>query len=219
MFGLLKKWFPEKQETTTPSLPKAPEAMGLALGGSFTIDPLLLKTMEPSLIIEGASSTQVIQAVGIVKIDEQNRLLRFYTDDEGFLQILQYGEQDTGISEISLWYFYDATAIPKTDWDKTLKEKVVTPNGQYELEEQIFQQFWPDSAPVPAIEKTYHLDGTISETAQFMMAYNRELEEKETFEMLVISAEEKVNHQFGTVEHELVRSTGFNLSKIDITSN
>ena len=71
--------------------PKAPEIMGLYLGGSFELDDLKLKLLEPQLTIEGAARSQLIQAVGEAPLDSGGTLLRFYTDDDGFLQVVTDG--------------------------------------------------------------------------------------------------------------------------------
>ncbi|SDH14430.1 Protein of unknown function [Vibrio xiamenensis] len=221
MLNTLKMLFSQhsNKKNKQPDIPQTPTALGLHLGGSFTIDSMFLKVTEPNLIIDGASPSQIIQAVGEVKIDNQNRILRFYTDDDGFLQILQYGTDDSGIIEIGLWYIYDTKGISDSKWDNCLKSDVVTSDGRYELEGFCFEKVWQDTAPVPAIEKTYHLNGDITETTQFMMSYARQLPNDDGAELLLISAEEKVNSQFNTVEHELVRSTGINIDRIVFTTN
>ena len=99
MFG----WF-KKQKDEKPLAPQAPEVIGLRLGGAFELDDLKLKIIEPSLVIEGAARTQIIKAVGEVKLDNQTRLLRYYTDDEGYLQILQHGNQEADIEEVKLFF-------------------------------------------------------------------------------------------------------------------
>lgn len=80
---LFKKKAPEK--------PKVPEVMGLYLGGSFELDNLKLSLLEPSLTIEGAARSQLIQAVGEAPLDTGGTLLRFYTDDDAFLQVVLDG--------------------------------------------------------------------------------------------------------------------------------
>jgi hypothetical protein len=44
----------------TQKKPKAPEIMGLYLGGSFELDPLKLRLIEPELMIEKAASHHLI---------------------------------------------------------------------------------------------------------------------------------------------------------------
>ncbi|MBQ0756081.1 MAG: DUF2491 family protein, partial [Amphritea sp.] len=82
---MFKKWFGKKE---SPPVTLAPEIMGLRLGGAFELDDLKLRLIEPNLVVEGVARTQFIQAVGVIKLDESTTVLRYYTDDEGFLQIL-----------------------------------------------------------------------------------------------------------------------------------
>ena len=65
-------------------------------------------------------------------------------------------------------------------------------------------------------EQTYEEDGDVSETDQFVMLYERHLED-EQLETLLVSAEEKLIN--GNFDRCLVISTGFNLNQGDITIN
>lgn len=216
MLNTLKKIFAFKNSSASSApAPLPPQVLGLKLGGSFTIDALKLKLAEPMLTIEGADSDHIIEAVGEVQLDPQRKLLRFYTDDEGFLQIQLFGEH---IEEIILWYFYDVKAISTPQWSKVLNNQVA--KSHYALEDQTFTQFWEGNTPVVLTEKTYHLDGSVSETDQFCMAYTREIDSQQCpRELLLISAEEKYNSVTNGFDRELVRSTGFALSKTDIQDN
>ena len=78
---MFKKLFGKKD--AEPKIVQPPEIMGLRLGGAFELDPLKLKLIEPNLVVQGVAKTQLIQAVGEVKLDESTTVLRFYTDDEG----------------------------------------------------------------------------------------------------------------------------------------
>ncbi|MCL9781713.1 YjfK family protein [Vibrio sp. S4M6] len=205
----------EDKQTVDANSIKAPEILGLKLGGSFTINPLLLRTREAELTIEGAASTQIIQAVGEVNIDDQYKLLRYYTDDDGYLQVQMYGDDEAGIQEISMWYMFDCKSTPH--WKETL-ESVVSKDRKYQLDGNDFEQCWPDEKPLLFTEKTYHEDGTTSETDQFCMSYTRPLSDNDQ-ELLLVSAEEKLNKATNQFEHELVRSTGFQVNKVDITPN
>ncbi len=176
---------------------------------------MLLKTREEDLTIEGAASTQIIQAVGEVKIDDQYKLIRYYTDDDGYLQIQMYGDNENDIQEITMWYTFDCKY--SQHWEKTL-DSVVSNTGTYQLDGNEFKQFWNEDKPILFTEKTYYPDGKVTETDQFCMSYTRELPEDD-IELLLVAAEEKLNKVTNQFEHELVRSTGFGLSKIDVTPN
>lgn len=204
----------------TPAKPKAPEIMGLYLGGSFEIDALKLKLLEPELMIEGAASQHLIQSVGEVELDTGGKILRFYTDDDAFLQVvLDGGDSENHITDVKLWYFFDTQTIGNdSQWRDTLKNRISQP--QFELEDLQYQRVWEavgdESPPVAMTEKTYEQDGDVSETDQFIMLYERPLENDNT-ESLMISAEEKIVGQ----NHDrcLVMSTGFNIQPGDIRIN
>ncbi|MEM5498037.1 YjfK family protein [Paraglaciecola mesophila] len=204
----------------TPKTPKAPEIMGLYLGGSFQIDPLKLKLIEPSLIIESAASSHIIQAVGEVDLDSGGKILRFYTDDDAFLQVvLDGGVTENHITDVKLWYFYETKTVgTDTQWQQLLKNDIS--QAQYALEGNSYQRVWDavgDVSPAVAMtEKTYEEDGDVSETDQFVMLYERELDDG-NIEALLVSGEEKLVGQ--NFDRCLVISSGFNIEQADITIN
>ena len=204
----------------TPKTPKAPEIMGLYLGGSFQIDPLKLKLIEPSLIIESAASSHIIQAVGEVDLDSGGKILRFYTDDDAFLQVvLDGGVTENHITDVKLWYFYETKTVgTDTQWQHLLKNDIS--QAQYALEGNSYQRVWDavgDVSPAVAMtEKTYEEDGDVSETDQFVMLYERELDDG-NIEALLVSGEEKLVGQ--NFDRCLVISSGFNIEQADITIN
>lgn len=217
MFRKLKKIFGAEPapESSQPEKPQLPQVLGLHLGGTFTLDAIKLRSLESSLIIEGASPEQRIEAVGVVDLDERRKIVRYYTDDEGFLQIQL---EDNEIIEIILWYFYETKGILDADWQPLLRDKVAI--GQYELEGHQFSQSFEGNKPEVITEKTYFKNGTESETDQFFMPYIREIESHHaSVELLLVCAEEKRNKVSGNLEHELVISTGVHLNPIDIKNN
>lgn len=207
----------EKPQT---SKPKAPEIMGLYLGGSFEIDTLKLRLIQPQLIINEAASQHLIQAVGEVHLDTGGKILRFYTDDDAYIQvILDGGDTENHITDVKLWYFYDTKTVGSNQqWQSLLKSGISSPT--YELEEHQFSRVWDAvgdvSPPVAMTEKTYEEDGDVSETDQFVMLYERPIA-GDDIEAILISGEEKIvnnNH-----DRCLVVSTGFNLTPTDIRIN
>ncbi len=213
MFGSL---FGKKD--TPPAIPKAPEVLGLFLGGSLKIDPLKLRLIEPKLIIEGAASDQIIQAVGVIDLDPQTQILRFYTDDDGFIQVLQNGGKgDEFVADVKLWYFYETRSVGN-DWDQVLRSAISMPQTQ--LDNHIFYRSWEaagsDAPPVAMTEKTYHIDGSVSQTDQFLMLYERQAAEN-LAEYLTLAGEESQRND--TLERNLVICTGFDLSAADFTAN
>ncbi|UAA39385.1 YjfK family protein [Paraneptunicella aestuarii] len=214
---MFSKLFGKKEQ---PKKPQAPEIMGLYLGGSFQIDPLKLKILEPQLIIDGAASHHLIQAVGEVNLDTGGKILRYYTDDDAFLQVvLDGGDTENHITDVKLWYFYETTTVGSdSQWQQLIKTQISQP--QYELEGHQFHRVWnavgESSPPVAMTEKTYEEDGDISETDQFVMLYERELDAN-NIETLMVVGEEKVIKQ--NLDRCLVLSTGFNIQPSDIQIN
>ena len=213
---MFSKLFGKKE----PSKPKAPEIMGLYLGGSFQLDTLKLRLIEPQLTIEGAAADHLIQAVGEVHLDTGGKILRFYTDDDAFVQvILDGGDTENHITDVKLWYFYETKTVgSEAQWQQLINQDISKP--EYDLEGTLFQRVWDAvgdvSPPVAMTEKTYELDGDVSETDQFVMLYERALENDQA-ETLLVTGEEKIinnNH-----DRCLVISTGFDLQPADITIN
>jgi len=214
MFG---KLFGEKNKEKDQTLVDAPEIIGLRIGGAFELDTLKLRLVEPELVIEGAAKTHLIQAVGEIKLDENTTALRFYTDDDAFLQVLlEGGMTENHISDVKLWYFYETRGVgSSSDWDQLLENTIS--ESEKQLEGHTFTRVWnttgDTSPPVALSEKTYSEDGSVSETDQFTMLYEREIK-PDFFEYLTFTGEEKLvdNH----LDRCLVISTGFDLQPADI---
>lgn len=203
-------WLKDKFKDETPNV-ETPEILGLRLGGAFELDQLKLKLIEPELTIEGAAKTQLIQAVGEVKLDDQTRLLRFYTDDDGYIQVLQNGPSENDIAEVKLVYFFGTSAIDTDEqWQRLLDHELV--QATKTLDGQVFHKAWDNIKPVAMTETTWQMDKHASETDQFVMIYERELSSG-LFEGLMVSGEEKCIHD--QPERCVVTSTFFDLTPTD----
>lgn len=212
---MLKKWFSRQQPVA--ACPVRPEIMGLRLGGAFELDPLRLRLLEPKLIVEGVAPTQLIQAVGEVKLDESNWLLRFYTDDDGFLQVLMSGGRtENHIADVKLWHFYDTQPVSSdADWQSLLKDTISQP--AIEFEGHTYQRVWDNagtaSPPVAMTETTFTESAAEERTDQFTMLYQREIEPG-LFEYVLYAGEEKIFDD--RADRCFVISTGIDLSASDL---
>ncbi len=212
MFDFLKRSSKSEHRNETPQI------LGIKLGGALEINSLKFKILEPLLTCENIAKLQLIQAVGVVKLDQNNHIVRYYTDDDGFIQIvLSGGMTDNHINDVKLWYFFDTQAINSDQqWETALNHEIS--QQQYRLDEEIFTRYWNDTnnnPPVAMTEITYSEDDQSSETDQFIMLYNRPLENGEE-EFLMVSGEESENHN-EQLERCIVTSTGINLSSADFT--
>ncbi|CAA0081125.1 Uncharacterised protein [BD1-7 clade bacterium] len=212
---MFKKLFGKKDELSSIT---APEIMGLRLGGAFELDDLKLRLIEPDLIIEGAARTHLIQAVGEVKLDATTTVLRFYTDDDAFLQVLlDGGMTENHIADVKLWYFYDTTGVgSQNEWDTLLKTGISS--GTRDLEGYTFERVWnttgSDSQPVAMTDKTTAEDGSTAETDQFAMLYERQIKD-DFFEYMMVVGEEKIIDN--RADRCRVISTGFDINAADIS--
>lgn len=207
--------------------PSTPEIIGLRLGGAFELDPLRLRLLEPELIVENVAKTQFIEAVGQIRLDTNSTVLRFYTDDEGYLEVLlEGGMQEQHIADVKLWYFYDTQGIAgQSEWDHALKH--VISRSSVVLEDIEFRRVWggvsDTSPPVAMTETTWTSQGGRSQTDQFVMLYERTAgtgSGSEITEYCRLIGEEKL--AAGTLadgdrlDHCLVTSTGFDIRSTDI---
>lgn len=205
-------WF-KKKTAPAPTAPNTPEVLGLRLGGVVELDDLALRLIEPLVIFEGAARSQIIQAVGEVKLDDNSRLLRFYTDDDGFIQVLQQGgTEDSHVIDVKLWYFYQTQAVDtQANWDDLLQNGIV--RSEWTLEGETFAKVWHNERPVAMTEKTWNAGTQYpAETDQFIMLYQRQVNDS-LDEFVMISAEEKLI--FNDQERALVISSGINLTPTD----
>ena len=213
MFGLFKNKDKEKDSIKVPSI------MGLRMGCSFEVDPLLLKLINNQVVADGIAPTQIIEAVGLVEL-QGTYIFRFYTDDEGFLQVIaDGGKEEQHVVDVKLFHFYNTASISsQSSWDDLLKKQIGNPT--YNLEGNTYHRVWESvddyHAPVHMEETTYSDEGkTISKTDQFTMLYEREISNDLT-ESLFLSAEE-TEAGFASLDRCLVSSTGITLSPAQIT--
>jgi hypothetical protein len=206
-----------KKDQSSP-LSNTPSIMGLRIGGSFDIDPLLLKLSESELISQGIAPTQIIQAAGIVNLDG-TWLYRFYTDDDAFLQVVaEGGQSEEHVVDVKLFHFYDTQDIANEDiWTNLLDNRIGT--ATYNLEGHTFQRVWTSVSdyhnPVHMEEKTFDDNGDCSSTDQFTMLFERDISGNNS-EALFLSAEEKLESG-GYLSRCFVISTGLSLSPSQIT--
>lgn len=206
-------WLKKKIQPAAPQTEPAPEVLGLRLGGGIELDALRLSLLESQVTFEGAASTQIIQAVGRVILDESHQLLRFYTDDDGFVQVLlSGGTTDDCVTEVKLWYFYRTTPVDGSKaWNTLLETELVQP--EWDLDGRVFSKAWDNTKPVAMTETTWLQNGSRSDTDQFVMLYERALDNDDA-EILMVAGEEKITGN--QAEHSLVLATGIDLGPTDL---
>lgn len=211
---MFSKLFGKKE----PEAIVTPSIMGLRIGCSFEIDSLMLRLVEDDLVIENCARTQIIQAVGVVEL-EDTTLFRFYTDDEAFLQVAaQGGKGDEHVVDVKLFHFYDTQDVSSDkEWNQLLDKDIG--QAQYSLAGHNYQRVWTAIGdyhnPVHMAERTYDENGLDSSTDQFTMLFERPIADGRT-ESLFLAAEEK-EEPVGNLMRSFVVSTGISLTHADIT--
>lgn len=206
-----------KSKPAPPPAPTAPEILGLRQDGAFELDDLRLRLIEPNLVVAKVARTHLIQAVGVVPLDETSRYLRYYTDDEGYCQVLLTGGTgENNVSDVKLWYFYETSSVgSEADWNRLLEDQISKPT--YELEGHTWHRVWEGtgdaSPPVAMTETTFSEGGKASATDQFAMLYEREAG-PDLSEYLMVTGEEKIIDN--RADRCLVISTGIDLQPADI---
>ena len=212
MFGKIFGKTKTDEKLVTPSI------LGLRIGCSFEVDPLILKLLENDLVTQNISTTHIIQAAGKVELDDA-LLYRFYSDDEGFLQVVaQGGTADENVIDVKLYHYFDTLDVSsERDWDRLLYQDIGRPT--YQLQEHIYQRVWTATSdyhkPVHMSETTYDNQGMTSVTDQFTMLFERPIADDRT-ESLFLSAEEK-EEPAGSLSRCFVISTGITLTPTQIS--
>lgn len=209
-------WLKEKlQSATETQVPTAPEVLGLRLGGVVELNELRLRMINDQLITDNIAKMQMIQAVGVVNLDAGHSLLRYYTDDDAYIQIvLEGGLNDEHITDVKLFHYYESKGVnSEASWNQLLNAGVSSPT--FRCEDKTFNRVWDSmgsNPPVAMTETTYTQGAPTTETDQFTMLYELALA-GDLYEFLFVSAEEKIiDNQY---DRSLIISSGINLSQAD----
>lgn len=197
-----------------------PQLMGLRLGGSVRLDSLFLSLHEGAGLLEESLSEVMIEALGIIELDESTTILRYYTNDDGFIQVNVSGEiKDHNVTEVMLWYYSDTQGVSDQErWEKalsdmSLKEKAYEGNAYRPVWDNTY-----DDSLVAMTETVHDLKGNTHVVDEFFMLYQRVIiDSPETYELLMVSGEEK-EVGFGDLERCVVTSIGYHLSQNDFTA-
>lgn len=201
----------------------SPSVMGLRLGGSFELDPLLLKLNNEALTTDSCSPTHIIEAAGQCKAEGETNVYRFYTDDEAWLEVTaSSGTEEENVVDVKLFHFFETKEVgDDRDWDNLLDNVIGA--IQFELNGSLFTRSWgavgDRHRPVHLNETTFLKTTKLpsSNTDVFIMQYERVTDSGLT-EYLMLSAEEQ-RLENGDLGRHFVTSTGVGISPSQITIN
>lgn len=204
-------------------LDNSPSVMGLRLGGSFELDPLMLKLNNEALTTDSCSSTHIIEAAGQCKAEGETNVYRFYTDDEAWLEVTATsGTEEENVIDVKLYHYFETQEVgDDREWDNLLDNVIGA--EQFELNGSVFTRSWgavgDRHRPVHLNESTFLKTTKLpsSNTDVFIMLYERETASGPT-EYLMLSAEEH-RMENGDLGRHFVTSTGVGISPTQITIN
>ena len=180
--------------------------------------------MMDKLTIREIAQDHRILGAGVVDLDD-TKLLRFYTDDEAWLQVAHTGENlPENIIDVNLFHYYDTLSIAgEAQWEETLRQ---VGRETYELDGKVFTRAWDGvstdgSGSIEAVamtETAYDETDEPGVTDQFVMLFERDIGDDRQ-ELLFVSAEEKAVDDGERFERCLVLSTGIKLTSAQIDIN
>jgi len=174
-----------------PGEPKGPEVPRIegfplaGIGASFQLDVGHPRIKE---CFPDAAELQIVVAVGLIEVDERYKLIRYYTDDEGFLQAHVDGPlRLENVELLTLWFTESVKSVSsEEDWQRLLSEEVVLP--EVELWGDRFKPAWEDTSGRPiAFREAYYTEEERREIDHFMMLYRDVADEEH---LLLRSADE-----------------------------
>lgn len=205
MWEKLKRLFGEREEKREQAPPRIEEFPITGIGASFQLDVHHPRLKE---CFPDAAELQIVVAVGLIEVDERYKLLRYYTDDEGFLQVHVDGPlRAENIELLTLWFTESVKSVSsQEDWERLLEEEVVLP--EVELWGDRFVPAWEDTSGRPiAFREAFYSERGRREIDHFMMLYRDVADEEH---LLLRSADE--SWQEGRPERLFFVHRGIHLS-------
>lgn len=203
-----------------PAAVSKPSIIGLEIGTSFSVDPLSLRLKAEAMTAQNIAESHIIQYAGEVPdTGDGHALLRFYTDDDAWLQVAcEGGKSEENVFDVKLYHYYDTIAVAdESEWASLTSAGSRLCAATYTLNNNVFTRVWETTAEEGALfhlqEKTYDADDeTPDVTDQFSMLFERPLDDSDTpaMEYLFIAAEERWENNKPI--RNLVLSTGIDLS-------
>lgn len=214
MFG---KWF--KSKPSEPEQNNLPSPLNLRLGSAVTLDTVVMTMLANELNFDIPSSQQIIEAQGVVSLGMGSYINRYYTSDDGFIQINTTGGHEEKHIEDVKFFVYAKTLYPGTaaEWDTWLAEggQIGQPNIRF-LDTDYQRGFNSETAgairPIEFTETVHSKSGEPPyQVVHRAMFYERPLSGSDRYEGMLVSAEHNSEGDC------LVFSLGIDLDPMSLT--
>ncbi|WP_419831135.1 DUF2491 family protein [Endozoicomonas atrinae] len=212
-------WFKSKKEDSV----SLPSPLNLRLGSAVELDLLPFQMMREQLRFTLPEGIQTIEAAGFIDLGAGNSLCRFYTSDDGFIQISTSGGYETqNIDDIKFFVFTQTHNIAsQSGVSLWVSDSGLIGDKRFLLDETSYSRVWDEAVPgriepVNFTETVHSRDESVStyEVEHLAMLYQRQISDSERYEYLLASLEFS-----GEDEATAVVSLGFDLdiSSMNIT--
>ena len=212
-------WFKSKKEDSV----SLPSPLNLRLGSAVELDLLPFQMMREKLLFTLPEGIQTIEASGFIDLGAGTALSRFYTADDGFIQISTSGGYETqNIDDIKFFVFTQTHNIAsQSAINLWVSESGLIGDKCFQLDEARYQRVWDETIsgriePVSFTETVHSRDESIApyDVDHLAMLYQRQIDGSERYEYLLTSLEFS-----GEDEATAVVSLGFDLelSSMNIT--
>ena len=188
MFDFLKK-----KEEPRPALP-AP--LNLRLGSAVELDLLPFQMLSNQLEFELPDGVQTIEAAGFIDLGAGAALSRFYTADDGFIQVSTTGGYETAnINDIKLFVFEQTENIAsQRGVDLWVSDSGKIGRPEFVLENRVYQRVWDAEVPgkiepVKLTEEVHTKTEGTYEVDHLAMLYQRQVPESKRYEYVLASLE------------------------------
>ena len=190
IFDFFKK---KKEEVQT-----APSPLNLRLGGAAELDLLPFQLIRNQLHFNLPEGAQTIEAAGFIELGGGASISRFYTADDGFIQVSTTGGYETeNINDIKLFMFEQTHNIAsQRGVDLWVSDSGTIGRPEFILENTVYQRVWDQGVsgkiePVKLTETVHTREQGAEpyEVDHLAMLYQRRIPESERYEYLLASLE------------------------------
>lgn len=215
-------WFKSKKEDESKSA-SLPSPLNLQLSSAVELDLLPFQMIREKLGFTLPEGLQTIEAAGFIDLGAGSALSRFYTADDGFIQISTSGGYETqNIDDIKFFVFTQTHNIAsQSGVNLWVSENGLIGDKRFQLGEALYQRVWDEIVPgriepVSFTETVHSRDDSIApyDVDHLAMLYQRQIDGSDRYEYLLTSLEFS-----GEDEATAVVSLGFDLelSSMNIT--
>jgi len=217
---VIGRWFGRRD--STPELPPELGPLQVAIGGALVLDTLGLQASlsggQPAM---GAplGGPFLVAAVGTAELDADNRLTRYYDDDNRMLQVIAPpGKEAERAVDVSLYAPWDSV-VPagRADWEAWTGASGLIGAASYNADGIEFARYWGEGdgrAPLVEFVETVADGTTTRRIHQSCMLYSRAVGAGE--EMLLLNIERDLDQRAAREGAAIEFLIGYGLGPADV---